>query len=166
MSASGISFLVQPKAFRNQYHNICCLLCASSVGVLGVGVAGSLSEKCPWGQLVKSPTEHTSAKWLPCHLSLLARVTAGRSDYPKGRGNKQPTTHTQTTQGHSNHYAVQLQQTDGTNHVPGWVGVTCTTSLLVHGMSSGGPRERGKVSHGSQEPSTAGGGRPKTPRGI
>ena len=32
---------------------------------LRVGVVGSLSEKCPRGQLVKSPTEHASAGWLP-----------------------------------------------------------------------------------------------------
>ena len=32
---------------------------------LRVGVVGSLSEKCPRGQLVKSPTGHANARWCP-----------------------------------------------------------------------------------------------------
>ena len=86
---------------------------------LRVGVVGSLSEKCPRGQLVKSPTEHASARWCPATFRL--PDTAG---LPSRLGTKEPirgevaqahtTTHTNQNKANTMQYNKNREQAEPT----------------------------------------------------
>jgi hypothetical protein len=91
---------------------------------LRVGVVGSLSEKCPRGQLGKSPTEHASARWCPATFPCWIEQAWKKATQPRGTTTPekpwcthQPT-HTQP-QHSTNHELQQTQRAGRTNLVPG-----------------------------------------------
>ena len=74
---------------------------------LRVGVVGSLSEKCPRGQLGKSPTEHASARWCPATFPAGNSSSDGKqAQIQKHSSTKRPW-HTQPTHTHTHKPTLQ-----------------------------------------------------------
>ena len=105
-----------------------------SRSTIGIKVVGSLSEKCPRGQLGKSPTEHANEcgrpatfphrKAAPAASSIPAQSGNGTGKAQGTHTNTHKPTHTKT------HDAVQSQRAGRTHRASRW-GWACVITLGV-----------------------------------
>jgi hypothetical protein len=91
---------------------------------LRVGVVGSLSEKCPRGQLGKSPTEHASARWCPATFPAGNSSSDGKqAQIQKHSSTERPwhtqPTHTQTNPSNNHDAHNKTKRAGRTNLAPG-----------------------------------------------